>query len=97
MPKASSPKRHTKLDKKRKLSKGEIGESMKSVASSKTRIHVISQEKSWAVKRESSSRASRVFPSKHLATEYARQLDKNSDVIIHKKDGKIQKWYKRTN
>lgn len=62
---------------------------------SSDRIHVISRESGWAVKREGRSKASRVHRTKESAVKDARrQKEKGSDVIIHNKDGSIEKWEK---
>ncbi len=59
------------------------------------RVHVISREKGWAVKREGTARAQRVFISKNAAINEARKSKKNGfDVIIHKSNGTVAKWEK---
>lgn len=66
-------------------------------SSSKNRIHVVSHKDGWAVKREGSSKASGVYGGKDVAISKARSLAKKGaaiDVVIHKKDGTIQKWDK---
>jgi hypothetical protein len=58
-------------------------------------VHVISRKDGWAVKREGNTRASRVFDRKEAAVEGPKKLSKGiSDVIVHKKDGSIQRWEK---
>lgn len=59
------------------------------------RVHVISRDSGWAVKKEGASRASRVYESKEKAVESAKKLQKSGhDVIVHKRDGSIQRWEK---
>src|SRR5208337_802658 len=59
------------------------------------RVHVISRSDGWAVKKEGNTRASRVVKTKDEAVSTARKVaSKALDVVIHKKDGTIQKWEK---
>jgi phosphoglucomutase len=61
----------------------------------KSRVHIIKRETGWAVKREGAQKASRVFGTKNDAkinTESYRE--KGHDIIVHKKDGTIEKWLK---
>lgn len=61
----------------------------------KKRVHVISEKKRWAVKKEGLSRASRVYSTKAKAICSARRLKSvGSDVIVHRSDGSILKWEK---
>ena len=55
-------------------------------------IHVIPQRGDWAVRKEGSSRASRVFPTKELALDHGRALAKRNKVelVVHRQDGRIQ-------
>jgi hypothetical protein len=57
----------------------------------KSRVHVIARDNGWAVKREGASRAARIHGKKSDAIEHARSIPRR-DVIIHKKDGSIQRW-----
>jgi hypothetical protein len=56
------------------------------------RVHVISRGDSWAVKKEGNLKASKVYPDKETAITGARKS--GHDVVVHKKDGSIQKWEK---
>jgi len=56
------------------------------------RVHVISRQSGWAVKKEGNTKASKLFDKKEAAVEGARKLSKGHDVIVHKKDGSIQRW-----
>ncbi len=66
----------------------------KSTTSKITRIHVISRKGGWAVKKEGSSRASKIYTTKNAAVKGARKTSKGHDVVVHKKDGSIEKWYR---
>ncbi len=59
------------------------------------RTHVVKRDSGWAVKKEGAKRASKVYTTKEEAVKGA-QIDKKSgrDLVIHKKDGSIQKWEK---
>ena len=58
-------------------------------------MHIISRESGWAVKKEGASRASRVYEKKETAIENAKRLQRTGhDVVVHKRDGSIQKWEK---
>jgi len=74
-----------------------VKELIRSVHSNGKWVHVISHQNRWAVKRESASRAARIFTSKVDAITYAKSFLENgraTDVIIHKKDGTIESWEK---
>jgi len=60
--------------------------------SKKGNVHVVKHERGWAVKREKSSRASRVFDTQKQADDYARKLAKKDGVerITHGQDGRIR-------
>jgi hypothetical protein len=59
------------------------------------RVHVISRNDGWAVKKEGNIRASKVVKTKDEAVTTARRVASQAlDVVIHKKDGTIQKWEK---
>ena len=56
------------------------------------RIHVIARNEGWAVKREGNTRASKIYHTKDEAVQNARQIAKGHDVVIHRRDGSVQKW-----
>jgi hypothetical protein len=60
------------------------------------RIHVMSSNDRWAIKRDGASRASRVFRKKATAVKNARKIASKTllDIIIHKRDGSVEKWIK---
>jgi hypothetical protein len=66
----------------------------KSTIGKNTRIHVISRKGGWAVKKEGSSRATKIYSTKDAAVKGARKSSKGHDVVVHKKDGSIEKWYR---
>jgi hypothetical protein len=55
-------------------------------------IHVVPQRGDWAVRKEGSARASRIFPTKDLALDHARLVAKRNKVelVVHRQDGRIQ-------
>ncbi|PWE00008.1 DUF2188 domain-containing protein [Marinilabilia rubra] len=55
-------------------------------------VHVVPNEKGWAVKKEKSQRASRVVKTQGEAIEIGKNYAKeqSSELIIHGKDGKIR-------
>lgn len=60
-----------------------------------TRVHIIKRGNGWAVKKEGGLRASKIYESKDAAKEYTRlYLEKGYDVIVHKRDGSVEKWEK---
>lgn len=58
------------------------------------KIHVISRNGGWAVKSEGASRASRVYKTKDAAVSGATKSSRGRDIVIHKRDGSIDKWKK---
>jgi hypothetical protein len=66
----------------------------KKSASSNSRIHVISRKGGWAVKKEGNTKASKIYSTKNAAVKGASKVSKGRDVVIHKKDGSIEKWKK---
>ncbi|TET74522.1 MAG: DUF2188 domain-containing protein [Candidatus Aminicenantes bacterium] len=59
------------------------------------RVHIISRKDGWAVKKQGASRASKIYQKKETAIKNAQKLRRTGhDVIVHKKDGSIQKWEK---
>lgn len=66
----------------------------KATSSKGKKIHVISRNGGWAVKREGASRASKIYGTQAAAVSGAKKSSKGHDVIVHKKDGSIGKWHK---
>lgn len=65
---------------------------MESVISSPDRVHVIPSGDKWAVKREGTAKASKLYLKKKAAVKGARSLARSraGRVIVHGKDGTIQ-------
>ena len=63
-----------------------------SQATNGKRVHVISRKDGWAVKKEGNSKASKIYSTKSDAERSASEISKGRDVVIHKRDGSIQKW-----
>lgn len=66
----------------------------KKAANQSKKIHVISRNGGWAVKSEGATRASRVYKTKDAAVKGATNSSNGRDVVIHKRDGSIDKWKK---
>jgi hypothetical protein len=66
----------------------------KSTSSKNGRIHVISRSGGWAVKKEGNTKASKIYSTKDAAVKGASKSSKGRDIIVHKKDGSIEKWQK---
>lgn len=63
--------------------------------STSKRTHVVKRDSGWAVKKEGAQRASKVYKTKGDAIKGARSSSRSgSELVIHKKDGSIQKWEK---
>ena len=60
------------------------------------RMHVFSQGKKWAVMREGTSRASKLYIDKETAIRDAEKMAeiRGCDVVVHKRDGSVQSWKK---
>jgi hypothetical protein len=63
--------------------------------SASRRVHIISREKGWAIKKEGVSRASQVHQNKEAAVKSARRFKRRGlDVVVHRRDGSIERWEK---
>lgn len=61
----------------------------------KPRVHIISREQGWAIKKEGLSRATSVYGKKDSAISGAKKLRRQGhDIVIHKRDGSIERWEK---
>lgn len=59
------------------------------------RVHVIKRSDDWVVKKEGASKASRKFETKEDAVKYANGYKESGhDLVIHRKNGTIEKWSK---
>lgn len=64
-------------------------------SSTSKRTHVVKRDSGWAVKKEGAQRATKVYTTKDAAVKGAERSSKSgSDLVIHKKDGTIEKWIK---
>jgi len=74
------------------VSSNKIRTAFQATIKSKNSVHVISHVDGWAVKREGTKRASRVYPEQSTALSKAKDIAKQSGnyVVVHGKDGKIQ-------
>lgn len=76
--------------------KSKLTDNFKKAASTKSsRVHVVPSKSGWSVKKEGSKRASSVSPTKTDAINAAKKMKSGERVIIHKKDGTIQKNSKK--
>lgn len=65
---------------------------MEEKMSRKTHHVIPNQSGGWSVKKGGSTKASKRFDTKIKAVRYAKKVAKNqhSELVIHKKDGRIQ-------
>lgn len=75
---------------------GKLAEKFSKAASTNSkRVHVVPSKDGWSVKREGATRSSSVNPTKEGALKAAKQLKSADRIIIHKKDGTIQRNTKK--
>lgn len=60
------------------------------------KIHVIFRDKNWIIKKENCCRATKIHKKKEVIVKRAMKLAKKEKgaVVIHKKDGTVQKIIK---
>jgi hypothetical protein len=57
------------------------------------KMHVIKRDSGWAVKKEGSVRATKVYGTKAEAVRHASRTAKSGgQLIIHNNDGSIEEW-----
>lgn len=79
-----------------KTEKGKLTEKFSKAASTNSkRVHVVPSKDGWSVKKEGSTRSSAVRPTKEGAVKAAKRLLSVERIVIHKKDGTIQKNTKK--
>lgn len=67
----------------------------KKTTSSPKRAHILKRESGWAVKKQGAKRATKIYKTKKSAEKGAQKLKKSGhDIVVHKKDGSIEKWQK---
>lgn len=64
-----------------------------SIVPTSKRVHITARGKSWSVRNENATRATKIFNTKEEALTFTKNFQ-NKDVIVHKKDGTISKWIK---
>lgn len=67
----------------------------KAASTNSGRVHVVPSKDGWAVKKEGAKRATVVKSTKDGAVKAANSIKSAERVVIHKKDGTIQKNTKR--
>jgi hypothetical protein len=55
-------------------------------------VHVISRKDGWAVKKEGNSKAAKIYGTKSAAEKSAIKISEGGDVVVHRRDGSVQKW-----
>ena len=85
-------KSSTTPEKKPNIPSKKMRTALQSVVKSKSNVHVISHGDGWAVKREGTTRATRVYPAQSTALSKAKDIAKKTGnyVVVHGKDGKIR-------
>lgn len=63
----------------------------KAASTTSGRVHVVPSKDGWAVKKEGAKRASSVQATKASAVKAATGIKSADRVIVHRKDGTIQK------
>jgi hypothetical protein len=59
------------------------------------RAHIIKRDSGWALKKQGAERASKIYSTKEKAVKSAEKLKRaGHDIIIHKRNGSIEKWNK---
>lgn len=79
-----------------KTSKEKLTEKFSKAASTNSkRVHIVPSKDGWSVKKEGSTRSSAVRSTKEDAIKAAKHLKSTERIVIHKKDGTIQKNTKK--
>jgi|GEM_PF-648709 len=84
------------VQKAKMATKTKLSSKFKSAASTNSgRVHVVPSKGGWSVKKEGASRSVAVKPTKEGALNAAKNLKSVERIVIHKKDGTIQKNTKK--
>jgi thiamine pyrophosphate-dependent acetolactate synthase large subunit-like protein len=67
----------------------------KAASTNSGRVHVVPSKDGWSVKKEGAKRSSSVSPTKEEAIKAAKTVKSAERIVIHKKDGTIQRNTKR--
>jgi len=59
-----------------------------------TRTHITKRKEGLAVKKQGTSRASKVYKNQNDAIQGAKKMNSSSEIVVHKRDGSIRKWIK---
>ncbi len=79
-----------------KIEKSKLTEKFSHAASSNSkRVHVVPSKDGWSVKKEGATRSSAVRATKEEAIKAATKVKSVDRIVIHKKDGTIQKHTKK--
>jgi len=79
-------------DSKKKLTE----QFVKAASSNSGRVHVVPGKDGWSIKREGNKRATLVKTTKIEAVKAAHKIKSAERIIVHKRDGSIQKNTKVT-
>lgn len=67
----------------------------KAASSNSGRVHVVPSKDGWSVKKEGSKRSTAVRSTKKSALKVANNLKSANRIVVHKKDGTIQRNTKK--
>lgn len=59
------------------------------------RTHIIKRENGWAVKKQGTSKASKVYQTQDEAIRSAKKMKSSSEIVVHRRDGSIRNWIKK--
>ena len=80
---------------KSKSSKKITAKFSKAASNRSGRVHVVPSKDGWSVKKEGAKRSSSVKSTKESAVRAARKLKSSDRIVVHRKDGTIQKSSKK--
>lgn len=76
---------------KKSLTKNKL--SLREAARTSTnRLHLVPISDGWSIKREGAIKSSGIFKTKKEALNRATTIKQKSAIVIHKKDGTIERW-----
>lgn len=80
----------------KKASKSKLTEKFSKAASSNSgRVHVVPSKSGWSVKKEGAKRSTAVRATREDAIKAAKDVKSAERIVIHKKDGTIQRNTKK--
>ncbi|MFB6340955.1 DUF2188 domain-containing protein [Saccharicrinis sp. FJH62] len=80
----------------KKASKSNLTEKFSKAASSNSgRVHVVPSKSGWSVKKEGAKRSTAVRATREDAIKAAKDVKSADRIIVHKKDGTIQRNTKK--